>query len=139
MVLVRRLAALIPLMAIGVLCVRAVGLAVYSESPDSREEAWPAVEPAALDPSTEAFVSELLHKMSLEEKIGQMIQADIASITPAELSQYKLGSILAGGNAAPGNNPHTTAQAWLELTDAFYRAALTTNTSAHPAIPIIFG
>ena len=139
MVLVRRLAALIPLLIIGVFCDRAVGLAVYSEFTDAREEAWPALEPAALDPSTEDFVSDLLHKMSLEEKIGQMIQADIASITPAELSQYKLGSILAGGNAAPGNNLRTTARAWLELTDAFYRAALTTNASAHPAIPIIFG
>jgi beta-glucosidase len=139
MVLVRRLAALIPLMAMGVVCVCTVGLAVYAESPDARGEAWPALEPAALNPSTEDFVSDLLHKMSLEEKIGQMIQADIASITPAELSQYKLGSILAGGNAAPGNNPRTTARAWLELTDAFYRAALTTNASAHPAIPIIFG
>jgi beta-glucosidase len=139
MVFVRRLAALIPLIAVGVFCVGAVGSAVYSESPDAREEAWPAAEPAALDPSTEDFVSDLLHKMTLEEKIGQMIQADIASITPAALSQYKLGSILAGGNAAPGNNPHTTPQAWLELTDAFYRAAWSTNTSSHPAIPIIFG
>jgi beta-glucosidase len=139
MVLVRRLAALVPLMAVCVLCVRSVGLAAYSESPAAPEEAWPAAEPAAFDPSTEDFVSDLLHKMSLEEKIGQMIQADIASITPAELSQYKLGSILAGGNAAPGNNPHTTPQAWLELTDAFYRAAWATSATAHPAIPIIFG
>src|SRR5882762_5707389 len=112
MVLVRRLAVLIPLMAIGVFCVRASGLAVYPESGGAPQEAWPAVEPAALDPATEVFVADLLHKMSLEEKVGQMIQADIASITPAELRQYKLGSILAGGGAAPGENVRATAQAW---------------------------
>jgi beta-glucosidase len=64
-------------------------------------ELWPAAE-SPLDPTTEAFVDQLLAHMTLEEKVGQMIQADIDSITPAELRTYKLGSILAGGNAAPG-------------------------------------
>ena len=36
----------------------------------------------------------------LEEKVGQIIQADIASITPEDLRTYPLGSILAGGNSA---------------------------------------
>jgi beta-glucosidase len=92
-----------------------------------------------LDPAIEAFVGQLLQQMTLEEKIGQMIQADIDSISPAELAQYKLGSILAGGNAAPGGNPRSPPQAWLNLTDAFYRAALAAHTNGHPAIPIIFG
>lgn len=54
-----------------------------------------------MDATTEAFVQQLLAQMSLEEKVGQMIQAGIASITPAELRTYNLGSILAGGNAGP--------------------------------------
>ncbi|HEY5263473.1 MAG TPA: hypothetical protein VIJ37_00660, partial [Steroidobacteraceae bacterium] len=73
--------------------------------------------------AVEAFVDGLLAHMSLAEKIGQMIQADIASISPAQLRHYKLGAILAGGNAAPGGNVHATPQAWLNLTDAFYRPA----------------
>jgi len=72
-------------------------------------------------PSTEAFVDLLLAHMSLEEKVGQMIQADTASITPAELSAYKLGSILAGGGDAPDGNLRATPQAWLDLADSFYR------------------
>ncbi len=68
-----------------------------------------------------------------------MIQADIASISPADLHNYKLGSILAGGGAAPGNNVRTTAQAWLDLTDEFHRAALAVTSAAHPAIPVLFG
>jgi beta-glucosidase len=102
-------------------------------------ELWPAAAPAPTDRTTEAFVEQLLLHMSLEEKIGQMIQADIASISPADLRTYKLGSILAGGNAAPGDNVRTTSQAWLDLTDEFYRASLAATNEAHPPIPILFG
>jgi beta-glucosidase len=77
--------------------------------------------------------------MTLEEKVGQMIQADIASISPEELRTYKLGSILAGGGAAPGDNVRATPQAWLNLTDDYYRASLTASSAAHPPIPILFG
>jgi beta-glucosidase len=101
-------------------------------------ELWAAATPAS-DAVTEAFVEQLLAQMSLEEKVGQMIQADIASISPAELRTYKLGSILAGGNAAPGDNVRAAPQAWLDLTDDFYRASLTATSSTHPPIPILFG
>ncbi|MDP9083161.1 MAG: exo 1,3/1,4-beta-D-glucan glucohydrolase [Pseudomonadota bacterium] len=102
-------------------------------------EAWPAIPRAALDPATERLIDRLLEQMTLPEKIGQMIQADIAFITPAELTRYKLGSILAGGNAAPGNNVRTTPQAWLDLTDTLHRAALAAEVKGHAAIPILFG
>jgi beta-glucosidase len=102
-------------------------------------ELWTAALPATRDPASEAFVQQLLAHMTLEEKIGQMIQADIASISPADLRTYKLGSILAGGNAAPGDNVRATPQAWLDLTDAFFRASLAATSVAHPPIPILFG
>jgi beta-glucosidase len=101
-------------------------------------ELWPAATPA-LDAATEAFVEQLLAHMSLEEKVGQMIQADIASISPAALRTYKLGSILAGGGAGPGDNVRATPQAWLDLTDDYYRASLTATSAGHPPIPILFG
>jgi beta-glucosidase len=101
---------------------------------------WPAdVQPPALYSDADATAQKILAGMTLEEKVAQMIQADIASITPAQLKQYKLGSILAGGGAAPGNDPRTTPAAWLELTDALFRASLETGTGSHRAIPIIFG
>ncbi|HEY4974376.1 MAG TPA: glycoside hydrolase family 3 protein, partial [Steroidobacteraceae bacterium] len=53
--------------------------------------------------------------------------------------KYKLGSILAGGNAAPGDDVRTGAAHWLDLVDAFYRASVADATPAHPAIPILFG
>jgi beta-glucosidase len=129
----------LPLAALGLFCLTAAAAAPDSPSPSVPLDPWPAAQPAALDPATEDFVSQLLQQMTLEEKIGQMIQADIDSISPAELTQYKLGSILAGGNAAPGGNPRTQPQAWLNLTDTFYRAALAAHVNGHAAIPILFG
>jgi len=66
---------------------------------------WPDAPPAAhATDQADRLVERLLPQLSLEEKVGQMIQADIASISPAQLRQYKLGAILAGGNAAPATN-----------------------------------
>src|SRR4051812_34243282 len=69
-------------------------------------ENWPVAKSQGLiDPKTEAFVTTLMAKMTLEEKVGQMVQADIASIRPADLRQYPLGSILAGGSSPPLDSP----------------------------------
>jgi beta-glucosidase len=101
---------------------------------------WPALPRAVPEqPELEKFVQQLLDAMTLEEKVGQLIQADIDSIKPADLAQYPLGSILAGGGAAPGRDIHATGARWLELTDAFFRASIQSTSSAHPAIPILFG
>jgi beta-glucosidase len=108
--------------------------------PQIHPTAWPALPPAIpADAKVEAFVDQLLGSMTLEEKIGQLVQADIASITPADLHSYHLGSILAGGNAAPAGDVRSSAASWLELTDAYYRASLADPAPAHQAIPIIFG
>jgi len=107
---------------------------------DCEPDQWPA--PALLAPKhtdTDVFVNQILGQMSLEEKIGQMIQADIASIAPSDLATYKLGAILAGGNAAPGGNVRTTPRAWLDLVDAFAAAARVPGSAEHVPIPIFFG
>ncbi|HWQ86807.1 exo 1,3/1,4-beta-D-glucan glucohydrolase [Brevundimonas sp.] len=101
-------------------------------------EMWPhAASPAALsDPQTEAFIDALLARMTLEEKVGQTIQVDIASITPDQLADYPLGSILAGGNSSPGGDERAPAQAWVDLARAF-RAAAAARPGAR--VPLIFG
>jgi beta-glucosidase len=99
----------------------------------------PADAEALAEAEADRFALQLLAHLSLEEKVGQMIQADIASISPAQLRRYKLGSILAGGNAAPGNFVHAAPQAWLDLTNAYVEASLSDAGSAHPPIPILFG
>ena len=81
-------------------------------------------------------MEELLARMTVEEKVGQMIQADIGSITPEDLRSYPLGSILAGGNSSPGGNERSTAQAWVELARAFRSANAAREGTA---VPLIFG
>lgn len=103
-------------------------------------ERWPQAHSTGLiDPATEAFVTDLMAKLSLEEKVGQMIQGDISDVTPEDLRQYPLGSILAGGNSPPlGSDDRAQAQAWVETTRAF-RAVSTENRPGHTPIPVIFG
>ena len=138
----RRLAAAIWRLTVGAMfVVGAICAAVALRAQEMQPGLWPA--PAhrtvAREAEADALADQLLTNMTLDEKVGQMIQADIASITPAQLRQYKLGSILAGGGAAPGNDMRTTPKAWLDLTNAFFSASLETGSTTHRAIPIIFG
>ncbi|HEX3847966.1 MAG TPA: glycoside hydrolase family 3 N-terminal domain-containing protein [Steroidobacteraceae bacterium] len=100
---------------------------------------WPEIPHSLKNPETERFVDQLLGELTLEEKIGQMIQADIASLSPEDLRRYRLGSVLAGGGSAPGDDVRSTPQAWLDLTDVYYRAALSASHLHAPPIPIVFG
>ena len=63
---------------------------------------WPSVHSrVARDPAIEARIDRIMARMSVEEKVGQVIQADISAVTPEDMRKYQLGSILAGGNSAP--------------------------------------
>lgn len=101
-------------------------------------ELWPrAASPAAMsDAGTEAFITGLMSRMTIEEKVGQLIQADISSIKPEDLATYPLGSILAGGNSSPGGDERAAPQKWLDLARAF-RAAVAARPGAR--VPLIYG
>ncbi|HEX8661370.1 MAG TPA: 1,4-beta-D-glucan glucohydrolase, partial [Brevundimonas sp.] len=85
---------------------------------------WPqAASPAAMtDARTEAFVAGLMARMTLEEKVGQLIQADISTITPEDMLTYPLGSILAGGSSGPWGDDTAPPERWLALAHAFREA-----------------
>ena len=102
-------------------------------------EIWPKL-PAALaeDPALDAQVANLLSKMTVAEKVGQTIQADIASVTPNDVRTYRLGSILDGGDSGPNHNDRAPAQDWLKAADAFYAASLDA-PAGHVAIPLLWG
>ena len=114
------------------------GASIVTDAARADPAAWPrAASPDAMsDPATEAFVTDLMSRMTIEEKVGQLIQADISAIKPEELLTYPLGSILAGGNSAPDGNDRATPQAWLELAQAF-RAAAAVRPGAR--VPLIYG
>lgn len=100
---------------------------------------WPDTRaPFERDATLEGRVAELMSRMTLEEKVGQVIQADIGSVTPAEAARYNLGSILNGGNSAPGGDNYAPPEAWLALADEFYRASADTS-GGRAGIPILWG
>ncbi|MEL7219498.1 MAG: glycoside hydrolase family 3 protein, partial [Pseudomonadota bacterium] len=103
-----------------------------------RPEIWPRLERAPLDPAIEARIDAIMAKMSLEQKVGQTIQADSGSVTAEEVKQYRLGSVLSGGNSAPGPLPYADAQTWLDTADAYWNAS-TDPEGVEIAIPIIWG
>lgn len=98
---------------------------------------WSAAS-ADQDPQIEAKVAALLARMTLEQKVGQMVQADIRSITPDDVRKYRLGSVLNGGGAFPGENKHASVADWVALADRFYDASMDTADGAL-AIPIMWG
>jgi beta-glucosidase len=86
---------------------------------------------AAFDPQVDA----LLAKMTLDEKIGQMTQAEQGEL-PKDFSDVDalfLGSVLSGGNSDP--SPANTVQDWTEMYDRLQQRALKTRLK----IPILFG
>lgn len=103
---------------------------------------WPAAASQGLvDAKTERFVSDLIAKMSVEEKIGQMIQGDLASLKPEDLRKYPLGSIFVGGNSPPLSGEDKSPQAdWVATARAFRAVAMEPKSGArHAPIPIMFG
>jgi beta-glucosidase len=103
-------------------------------------ELWPAGKSQGLiDPKTEAFVSDLMKRMTLREKVGQMIQGDIASVKPEELREYPLGSVLGGGNSPPlSGDERGPVSDWVKTAQAF-RAVSVEKRAGHVPIPVIFG
>lgn len=110
-----------------------------ADSAAAAQVQWPkAKSGVTADPQVEARVAELLKQLTLEQKIGQMTQPDIRDVTPQEVRQYRLGSILNGGGAFPGNKKYAKASDWVALADRYYEASMDTSSGA-PAIPIIWG
>ncbi len=108
-------------------------------APVVHPEAWPHIPSGRLlDPAVEARVTALLAKLSVEEKVGQLIQGDISTIKPEDLRRYPLGSILAGGNSGPDGDDRAPARAWLALADAFHAVAMEPRPG-HTPIPLLFG
>jgi beta-glucosidase len=101
-------------------------------------EEWVSIEPIPLDPAIEAQIDTLLSKLTLEQKVGQVIQGDSGSLTPEDVKQYRLGSVLSGGNSAPGPLPYAATKAWLIMADEYYNASIDTE-DVEVAIPSIWG
>ncbi len=94
----------------------------------------PAV-PALLYPDTvlDRKVAKLVSMMTLEEKIGQMTQVDkIYLISPSDIKDYFLGSLLSGGDSKPAT---LDPKAWADMIDSYQAIALQTRLK----IPLLYG
>ena len=80
----------------------------------------------------------ILAQMTLEEKIGQVIQGDISTVTPEDAKKYNLGSVLNGGNSAPGGGKTASWQAWIDAADAYWLASTDTSDGGL-GIPLLWG
>ncbi|MDN3577514.1 glycoside hydrolase family 3 N-terminal domain-containing protein [Chitinimonas viridis] len=99
---------------------------------------WPAIQSAIpINPSMEARISQIMAGMNLAQKIGQMTQPEIKSISPEEVRRHYIGSVLNGGGSWPGNNKHAQASDWLTLADAYHAAAMSTDMAV--PIPLLWG
>lgn len=102
-------------------------------------EIWPAYRyPVAIPAADQRRIEDLLGRMTLEEKIGQLIQADLCCVKPEDLKTYHLGSILVGGNSGPNGNDLAPAPEWLKAADAFYAASVD-NSAGRLGVPVIWG
>jgi len=134
---VRRLRCVPTVLAVALACT--VGVACADDASTVHPDSWPrATWPFPKDAVLEQRVAALMAKMTVEEKVGQLIQADILSVTPDDVRKYRLGAILAGGNSKPNGQLTATVAQWQALSDAFYRASMDTS-GGHQAIPLLFG
>lgn len=99
---------------------------------------WPNV-PSAIgkDPAQEARIAQILAGMTLAQKIGQMTQPEIKSITPDQVRQYYIGSVLNGGGSWPNNNKYASAADWVNLATQYHAASM--NTDMAVKIPLLWG
>lgn len=132
-----RSGALVAALMLGLLGCRGQDRAAAAATTD--KDPWPEVTwPLAADPALEKRITDLMAGMTVEEKVGQLVQGDIASVTPDDVRRYRLGSILAGGNSDPSGRYDASPAEWLALADAFYDASMDTSKGGK-AIPLLFG
>ncbi|KAF7153407.1 hypothetical protein RHSIM_Rhsim01G0197800 [Rhododendron simsii] len=88
-----------------------------------------------LDPKqpVEDRVQDLLKRMTLEEKFGQMTQLERVNLTANIMKKYSIGSLLSGGGSVPRTNG--TAEDWVKMVNKFQKWAL----SNRLGIPMIYG
>ncbi|APG62327.1 1,4-beta-D-glucan glucohydrolase [Sphingorhabdus lutea] len=116
---------------------------INNQAPQQMGQANPQNWPIGNDPvprnaKIERQIKKLLAKMSLEQKVGQIIQGDIDNTTPEDVYQYHLGSVLNGGNSAPGDKQWASAAEWLADADRYYDASMRRHGKL-PHIPLTWG
>jgi beta-glucosidase len=103
------------------------------------DKIWPKLTIAVkADSKVEAQVAQLLSKMTLAQKVAQMIQPEIRDVSVADMRKYGFGSYLNGGGAFPENNKHATPADWITLAENMYQASIDDSLDGS-SIPTMWG
>lgn len=86
-------------------------------------------------PTVAARVDALLEHMTLEQKLGQMLQPERQAVTPDDVRQHHIGSVLSGGGSCPGDNRPAD---WIAMNDAYWAASMSVDDGRTP-IPLLYG
>ena len=97
---------------------------------------WPAVN-SVVNENVDTAVALILAEMTIAEKVGQMVQAEIGGVNADQVGQYNLGSVLNGGGTWP-NGKNSSVADWVALADSFYTASTDTSDGG-VGIPVIWG
>ena len=97
---------------------------------------WPLLN-SEVTQDVESTVASILSSMTIAEKVGQMVQAEISNVTPNQAREWNLGSVLNGGGTWP-NGQYSSVADWVALADSFYEASTDTSDGG-VGIPLIWG
>jgi beta-glucosidase len=98
---------------------------------------WPVVAGAVKkDPEIEKKISNILARMDLDHKIGQMLQVSIEQCTYDDIKKYYIGSVLNGGGSYPHENKGASVKDWVACADSFWLASM---DDSIVQIPIMWG
>ena len=64
-------------------------------------------------------INSYLSKMTIQEKVGQILMVEIGYITPEEVQEYNIGAILNGGGSFPYKKNNHVTQDWIDLADEY--------------------
>uniref|UniRef100_A0A5B7CCL6 Lysosomal beta glucosidase-like n=2 Tax=Davidia involucrata TaxID=16924 RepID=A0A5B7CCL6_DAVIN len=81
----------------------------------------------------EVRIQDLMSRMTLEEKIGQMVQIDRTVATAQIMRDYSIGSVLSGGGSTP--LLQASVADWVNMVNEFQKGSL----SSRLGIPMIYG
>ena len=82
------------------------------------------------------LIEQLIAGMTVEEKVGQVIQGDLDFISPEDVKKFKIGSVLNGGNTAPNGDKYSSVNDWKKLSKEFYDAS---PTYKGIKVPVLWG
>ena len=82
------------------------------------------------------LIEQLIVGMTVEEKVGQVIQGDLDFISPEDVRKFKIGSVLNGGNTAPNGDKYSSVDDWKKLSKEFYDAS---PTYKGIKVPVLWG